>query len=190
MPFYTSHMRHLLIYLLFLSCNQTQEKIQQTANFNAKNKADSFPYIKSDSLRIDTFSIATLIPEFLKDANFRNISGAVVGMDIQQIVYYSIYRLPKKNVFKALKNNNQDTKLSGKKQIKDYTGLVKIDSVDFFKKIYRDYKKNTTAQNFYDKLKSLKGYDIYFASTYGYMHWLFFDKNSDTVYQRTQLFTY
>lgn len=70
-----------------------------------------------DSLRVDTFNIVSLIPEFSKDSNLHSISGIKVGTDIQKSVIYNIYRLPKKRVFDILKTKSRDSKLSGKRQI-------------------------------------------------------------------------
>jgi hypothetical protein len=183
-------MRYLLIYLLLISCNQTQDKKQQIANINQQVKTDTIPSAKSDTLKVDTFSITRLIPEFSKDTSFRSISGISVGTDIQKSVIYSIYKLPRKKAFKILSKKNKSTIALNNKNVPAYSDLVEIDSLTFFKTVYREYEHNPTAQKFYDELKSLKKYDIFFVSSYGYLHWLFFDIDSDTVYQRTQLLTY
>jgi hypothetical protein len=183
-------MRYLLIYLLLISCTQTQDKKEQTAIINQQIKPDTILSAKSDTLKVDTFSITRLIPEFSNDTSFHSISGITVGTDIQKSVIYSIYKLPKKKAFEILSRKNKRTIFNDNKNVPAYSDLVKIDSLTFFKAVYREYEQNPTAQNFYDKLKSLKKYDIFFVSSFGYLHWLFFDRNSDTVYQRTQLLTY
>jgi hypothetical protein len=183
-------MRYLLISLFLISCNQTPDKKQEIANPNQQVTTDTIPSAKRDTLKVDTFSITRLIPEFSKDTNFSGISGITVGTDIQKTVIYSIYKLPKKKAFEILSKKNKRTISSNNKNVPAYSDLVKIDSLTFFKAVYREYEQNPTAQKFYDKLNSLKKYDIFFVSSYGYLHWLFFDRNSDTVYQRTQLLTY
>ena len=183
-------MRYLMMYLLFISCNQTQDKKPQIANLNQQVKTDTIPSAKSDTLKVDTFSITRLIPEFSRDTSFRSISGITVGTDIQKSAIYSIYKLPKKKAFEILGKKNKRTISYNNKNVPAYSDFIKIDSLTFFKSVYREYEQNPAAQKFYDKLKSLKKYDIFFVGSYGFMHWLFFDKNSDTVYQRTQPLTY
>ena len=173
-------MRYLLIFFLLISCNQAQNRKKQMVKVDPQGMADTIVSSGDDALRVDTFNITRLIPEFSKDTDFRNISGISVGTDIQRTVIYSIYKLPKKKLFKIL----------SKKNVSTYTNLVKYDSLNFFKNVYGEYEQNPTAQQFYDRLRSLKKYDLYFAGSYGYMHWLFLDKNSDTIYQRTQLLTF
>ncbi len=182
-------MRYFLIYLLLISCNQTQDKKKQTPTLNQKIKPDTIPSVKSDTLKVDTFSITRLIPEYSKDTSYHLISSISVGTDMQKMVIYSIYRLPRKNAFKIL--NKKTRKVTHeKKLVPAYSDLEKIDTSFFFNTVYGEYEKNRTAQKFYDNVKSLKNYDIYFATTYGYMHWLIFDKKSDTIFQRTQLLTF
>lgn len=182
-------MRYLPIYLLLISCNQAQDKKEQTTILNQQVKPDTILSARSDTLAVDTFSITRLIPEFSNDTSFHLISGISVGTDMQKMVIYSIYRLPGKNAFKIL--NKRTRKVTHEnKLVPAYSDLVKIDSSTFFTTVYREWEQNPTAQNFYDNIKTLKNYDIYFATTYGYMHWLIFDKKSDTIYQRTQLLTF
>jgi hypothetical protein len=160
-------MRYLLIYLLLISCNQTLDKKQQTANLNQKVKPDTIPSAKSDTLKVDTFSITRLIPEFSKDTNFHSISGITVGTDIQKSVIYSIYKLPKKKAFEILGKKNKRTISSNNKNVPAYSALVKTDLLIFFKAVYREYEQNPAAQIFYDKLKSLKKYDIFLSARMG-----------------------
>lgn len=185
-------MQYLFFCLLLpvLSCNTNEANKEQASAGNNPIKNDTIPPAAGGSLQTRTFDITSLIPGFARDTSFHAVSGVTAGTDIQETVSYSIYRLPRKNAFTILRMKSNDTKLPGNKQKSSYTEPVKISSKDFFNSVYGLYEKNPAAQKFYNKIHLLNGYEIFFASTYGYMHWLFFDKNSDTVYQRTQLMTY
>ncbi len=184
-------MRQFFFYTCFFlfSCNMKKDKQNQETK-NLDDQVDTILPVIPDSLRMYNFNITELIPELLQDSNYHSISGIRVGTDIQKTVIYNTYTLPRKKLFELLSRTNKDTMPAGKKQVQNIQGPVKIEKKSFFNSVHGTYENNPYGQRFYDKLSQLKGYDIYFVMTFGYLHWIFIDQNSDTVYHRSQLLSF
>lgn len=169
-------------------CQQAAEHAARVAALPPE--ADNGRHWAGREPAVEKFDILRLIPAFGRDSSFHFLQGFVIGNDIQKMVIFSQYRLPKKNIDRHIRLTNQEAQPPGSGGKGSAPGLVALDRKFFFGVVYGDYDKLPAGQYVYKKLSALKKYDLYFASTPGYLHWLFIDADSDTVYQRTQLLVY
>jgi hypothetical protein len=186
MPYTNSSMLRKIIVgsLILFSCNQSQEKTKNSSSDTLVTKIDTNLSSTQFKITTDTFSIENLIPEYRNDTNFHKISGLQIRTGVQQIYYYSIYRMPKKKVVDNFNKPPKIILLTKSNGQKEYAECKKIDNKYFFDRLYEEGENNTVSQNYFYKFRKLKEFEIYAYFSPAYMHQIIFDKNSDTVYHR------
>ncbi len=172
--------------LVLISCKHSHVKKDQKSSANFPIKVDSLFNVKEFKITTDTFNLENFIPAYKNDSSYHKISSVQVRTGVQQIYYYSIYKMPKQMV---LNNFNKPpktvflTKSNGKKQ---YCECKKIENQFFFKQLYEIDENNSISQHYFYKFKNLKAFEIYAYFSPSFMHQIIFDKNSDTVYHRVR----
>jgi hypothetical protein len=171
--------------LLFLvSCNFSQNKKNQVVTVDTSQVT---PIKKaSNNITTDTFNIETIISSYLHDTSFHKIAGLQVRTGVQQIYYYSIYKMPKSSVLTVYNKLPKTVLLTKSNGQKVFTQLTKLDDHRFWGQLYEQGEDNEISQNFFYKFKKLKEIEMYEYNSPGYFQQLIFDKNSDTVYHRVR----
>jgi hypothetical protein len=172
--------------LLLFSCNQPQDKEKHISSDSLLTKVETNLNSTQHKITTNTFNIENLIPEYRSDTNFHKVSGLEVRTGVQQIYYYSIYRMPKKMVVDNFNKPPKIVLLTKSNGQKEYCECKKIEPQYFFNQLYEIDENNPISQNYFYKFEKLKEFEIYAYFSPGYMHHIIFDKNSDTVYHRVR----
>jgi len=175
--------------LFFLgSCNFSQDKKNQVAIVDTSQVT---PIKKTNNNIItDTFNIEKIIPSYLHDTSFHKISGLQVKTGVQQIYYYSIYKMPKSSVLTVYNKLPKTVLLTKSNGQKVFSQLSKLENNRFWGQLYEQGENNEVSQNFFYKFKKLKEIEIYEYNSPSYFQQIIFDKSSDTVYHRIRDVTF